>query len=200
MNIVDVAATPARWRAAVAATKTMLERVKDRFHLTPQGLAADAAYGSGLMIKWLMQRHIEPHIPLLDREHQTKGFFTRAELSFNAEANAFTCPHGKRLKSNGLVRDDGTVPYWASTKDCRDCPLKPRCTKGAKRIVTRSIYEEEREKVRALKGTPEFARSADERKKSARRLRCGLPTSNVTWVPDGSDCVGSPAHPMNSGS
>jgi hypothetical protein len=29
------------------------------------------------MIGWLMRRGIEPHIPLLDREHQTNGFFTR---------------------------------------------------------------------------------------------------------------------------
>jgi hypothetical protein len=71
--IIDVAATPARWSAEVASTKIMLERVKDRFHLAPQRLATDAAYGSGLMIKWLMQRDIEPHIPPLDREHHTKG-------------------------------------------------------------------------------------------------------------------------------
>jgi hypothetical protein len=72
--IVDVKATPARWSAEVAATKTMLERTRECFGLTPQRLAADAAYGSGLMIGWLMRRGIEPHIPLLDREHQTKGF------------------------------------------------------------------------------------------------------------------------------
>jgi IS5 family transposase len=67
--IVDVEATPARWSAEVAATKTMLERTQDCFGLKPQRLAADAAYGSGLMIGWLMRRRIEPHIPLLDREH-----------------------------------------------------------------------------------------------------------------------------------
>ena len=77
--IVEVAATPARWSAEVAATKTMLERVKELFGLKPHRLAADAAYGSGLMIKWLMRHDIEPHIPLLDRERQTKGFFTRSE-------------------------------------------------------------------------------------------------------------------------
>jgi len=30
--------------------------------LTPKTLAADAAYGSGLMLDWLMGRGIEPHI------------------------------------------------------------------------------------------------------------------------------------------
>jgi hypothetical protein len=66
--IVDVEATPARWQAEVAATKTMLERTKERSGLHPRRPAADTAYGSGLMIGWLMRRGIEPHVPLLDRE------------------------------------------------------------------------------------------------------------------------------------
>jgi hypothetical protein len=143
----------------------VLERTRECFGLNPQRLAADAAYGSGLMIGWLTRRRIEPHIPLLDREHQTKGFLTRADFSFDPQANAFTCPGGKQLKSSGLVREDGTVPYFASTKDCRACALKPRCTKGTKRIVTRNLFEAERDHVRALKGTEAFARSARERRK-----------------------------------
>ena len=107
--IVDVEATPARWQVEVAATKTMLERTKGRFGLHPQRLAADTAYGSGLMIGWLMRRGIEPHVPLLDRERQTRGFFTKADFKFDDQTNTFTCPGGKALKSNGLVRDDGTV-------------------------------------------------------------------------------------------
>ena len=163
--ILDVEATPARWTAEVAATKTMLERTQECFGLKPQRLAADAAYGSGLMIGWLMRHGIEPHIPLLDREHQTNGFFTRADFTFDPQDNVFVCPGGKQLKSSGLVREDGTVPYFASTKDCRACALKPRCTKGTKRIVTRNIFEAEREHVRALRETEAFERSARERRK-----------------------------------
>jgi hypothetical protein len=39
-----------------------------------------------------MQRGIEPHVPLFDREHQTNGFFTRAHFTFDAENNIFVCP------------------------------------------------------------------------------------------------------------
>jgi len=117
------------------------------------------------MIGWLTRREIEPHIPLLDREHQTNGFFTRVNFTFDPKDNVFVCPGGKQLKSTGLVREDGTVPYLASTKDCRACALKPCCTKGKKRIVTRNLFEAEREHVRALKGTEAFERSARERRK-----------------------------------
>lgn len=163
--IVDVQATPARWSAEVAATRAMLLRTETCFDLKPQRLAADTAYGSGLMIGWLMRRGIMPHVPILDREHQTKGLFTRADFSFDPQQNVFICPGGNPLKSSGLVREDGTVPYWASTRHCRICSLKPRCTTGAKRIVTRNLFEAEREQVRALKATEAFERSARERKK-----------------------------------
>jgi len=33
------------------------------FGLAPQRLPADAAYGSGLMVGWLIRRGIEPHVP-----------------------------------------------------------------------------------------------------------------------------------------
>jgi hypothetical protein len=52
--IVDVEATPARWSAEIAATKRMRERTQECFGLKPERLAADAAYGSGLMIGWFV--------------------------------------------------------------------------------------------------------------------------------------------------
>ncbi len=74
------------------------------------------------------------------------------------------------MTTNGLVRDDGAVAYWASTKDCRLWALKARCTTAAKRIVTRNAFETEREQVRALHGAPAFERSARERKKVEMRF------------------------------
>jgi hypothetical protein len=52
--IVDVEATPARTSDEVAATKTMIERTKQRLNLTPNRLAADTAYGT---VAWLACRH-----------------------------------------------------------------------------------------------------------------------------------------------
>jgi len=86
------------------------------------------------------------------------------------------------------------VPYFASTKDCRACALKPHCTKGTKRIVTRNLFEAEREHARRLRGTEAFERSARERRKvemafahlkrnlGFRRLRCvALPAPRTSF-------------------
>lgn len=93
--IVDVEPSPARWTAEVAATRAMIERTKSRFDLQPKRLAADTAYGSAGNLAWLMERGIEPHIPIFDRTSQTNGVFTRNDLTFDRERNVFICRAAK---------------------------------------------------------------------------------------------------------
>jgi transposase len=100
--ILDVEASPARWTAEVAATRTMIERVAARFALRPKKLAADTAYGSGGNLAWLIQRGIEPHIPVLDRSMKTNGVFTRNDFTFDRDLNVFICP--RRQASAALPR------------------------------------------------------------------------------------------------
>lgn len=48
--ILDVEATPACFSAEVAATRTLVSRVKDELSLAPESLAADKAYGNGPLL------------------------------------------------------------------------------------------------------------------------------------------------------
>ena len=50
----------------------MLERVS-HFGVRPLNLAADKAYGSGEFLAWLLERDIQPHIPVIDRRHPHAG-------------------------------------------------------------------------------------------------------------------------------
>jgi hypothetical protein len=59
--VVDVESAPAHWNAEVPATNSILKQTQECFGLKPCGLATDAAYGSGLMIGWLMRHGIGPH-------------------------------------------------------------------------------------------------------------------------------------------
>jgi hypothetical protein len=60
--IVDVEATPARTYDEVAATRTMIERTRQRFGLNPKRLAADTAYGIGRFLAFVIGAGIVPHI------------------------------------------------------------------------------------------------------------------------------------------
>ena len=163
--IVDVEATPTRISKEVDATETMLDRVRERFGLDPERIAADVAYGTGELLGKLVERDILPHIPVWDRSGAAaEGRFTRADFRFDKDRNVYVCPNGKELRTSGMVHDGTTLRYRARKSDCGLCPLKPNCTTGPARLLNRDVNEEARDRVRALMKTEEYRVSARQRK------------------------------------
>ena len=145
---------------------SMVERVRDRFDLTPQRLCADTAYGSGKTLKALMDCGIEPHVPVIDKSKRSDGTFSRSDFEYDSERDVYTCPGGKVLRTTGNVHSDDTLRYRAKTHDCRCCPLKSRCCPNMPaRRIPRDVNEDVREYVRALANTDAFKRSRNDRKK-----------------------------------
>ena len=69
------------------------------------------------------------------------------------------------------MHDGRTILYRASTRHCGPCPLKPKCTPNVTfRKIPRDVHEDARDATRALMGTPEFAKSRNERKKVEMRF------------------------------
>jgi hypothetical protein len=166
--IVDVEASTAIRQAEVTAAKTMIDRVDQRFGLYPERLAADAAYGSGEMLEWLVhQRGIEPHIPVFDKSARSDGTFSRSDFTYDPERDVYVCPGGKMLTCKGTVVNDGTtLIYRASKYDCSSCALKARCcTNAPARKVPRSIHEGARDMARDIAKTDAYTISRRSRKK-----------------------------------
>src|ERR1019366_3586929 len=156
--IVGVEATPALFSQEAVAAQKMLENLR-RLGLDPESLGADKAYGSGQFLAWLLERKIAPHIPVIDRQHQTQGRFTKEQFEYDAATNSFTCPHGQTLKYRGLNRQTQMYVYSTRPSQCQGCPLKAQCITGTSRKVTVHWYEEARQATRALKGTPAYEQS-----------------------------------------
>src|SRR5713226_10465884 len=127
--IVAVEATPARFRQEMLAARRMLQQV-DKLGLRPESLAADKAYGSGEFLAWLLERDIQPHIPVIDRRHQTQGHFTREQFRYEPQENAYYCPEGKPLRYRGLSRSSQGYIYRATEAQCQGCQQKKLCTPG----------------------------------------------------------------------
>jgi len=164
--IVDVEATPTRITKEVAATETMLKRVRDCLDLKPKRIAGDVAYGTGKMLGWLREQRIEPHIPVWDKGGRDDGTLSREAFIFDEDRNVYVCPQGKTLKTTGRAHDGKTLLYRASKHDCDPCPLKPRCCPNTpSRKVPRDINEEARDYTRSLMKTEPYLQSARERKK-----------------------------------
>jgi transposase len=167
--IVDVEATPTRISKEIDATETMIERTQDRFALKPRHVAGDVAYGTGEMLGWLVDRDIDPHVPVWDQSEVTaEGKFTRADFAYEKDRDLYICPGGKELKTSGTVHDGTTIKYIAMRSDCTQCPLKPKCTTGRERRISRDVNQEARDYTRALMETDAYKHSRSQRKKIER--------------------------------
>jgi transposase len=163
--IVDVEATPTRISKEVDAAETMLDRVRDRFELEPERMTGDVAYGTGALLGSLVERDIDPHIPVWDQSKiAAAGKFTRADFRFDKEKNVYVCPNGSELRTSGTAHNGTTLKYIARKSDCTQCPLKPNCTAGSARRIQRDVNEEARDYARALRETEEYRVSARQRK------------------------------------
>jgi transposase len=172
--IVDVEATRSIRQAEVGSTRTMLDRVKDKFDLHPERLIADTAYGSGPMLDWLVDRGIAPHIPVIDQAGRTDGTWSRDDFEWDAKNDKYICPEGQSLKqfrrnysdpSRGPT-DNGRKKYRALKLTCQSCPSKAKCCPNADfRSITREEHEDARQVARDIAKTKQYKVSMRLRKK-----------------------------------
>jgi hypothetical protein len=88
--IVDVEPSTANRTQEVESTKTMVNRVEERFGIKPQRLIGDTAYGTAAMLNWIVEtKKIEPHSPVWQKYEGEAGLFGMADFSWDAEADRY---------------------------------------------------------------------------------------------------------------
>jgi len=173
--IVDVEATPAFRSDEVESTRTMINRVEQRFDLKPRRLVGDMAYGAAPMLGWLVHdKHIEPHVPVWDKTGRTDGSLSVSDFQWHEDRNEYICPAGHPLRSEWRqftsprthITNADTVIYRASQKSCTGCAHKTSCCPNTPhRKIARSVYEDARDVARTVCTTPAYAQSRRDRKK-----------------------------------
>lgn len=163
--IVDVEATPARLSQEIVAAKTMLDRSRTRHGFHPDRVAADGSYGTGPFLAWLLKREVTPHVPVLNRQHQTKGKYDLSHFQYDPERDSYTCLEGHEMPLRRIKEADRIKSYFAGKDTCGACPIKKACTDAPFRTVTRHMDEEARQTVRELRDTAAYDESRRRRKK-----------------------------------
>lgn len=90
---------------------------------------------------------------------KAKGRFGKQDFVYLAGDDVYRCPAGERLSYRYTSEEDGKTlrRYW--TCSCASCPLKPQCTTGKERRITRWEHEHVVEAVqRRLDENPEAMR------------------------------------------
>ncbi len=173
--IVDVEATAAHRTQEVNSTKTMVDRVEQRFGMKPRRLVGDTAYGTAEMLGWMVNdKHIAPHVSVWDRTDRKDGSLSASDFVWDGRTNEYRCPRGFALRSERRpftqprdhITKVGTIVYRSSQQDCAGCPLKQSCCpKTPIRKIARSVHEDARDVAREIAKTPEFRQSKRQRKK-----------------------------------
>jgi len=165
--IVDTEPTPAFRLDEVESTKTMINRVEQRFNLKPKRLIGDTAYGSAAILDWMVEtKQIEPHTPVWDKAQRNDGSYSRADFTWHEDDNEYRCPQGHVLHTTGKTTHANTVIYRSRNLECATCPDKQTCCPNTPhRKIARSIYEKSRDVARNIAQTPEYLQSRRDRKK-----------------------------------
>ena len=173
--IMDVEATPAHRTQEVESTRTMIDRVEQRFDIKPRRLVGDTAYGTAPLLGWMVEsKKIEPHVPVWDKTVRKDGSLSIGEFRWQPERNEYVCPEGHLLRNDRRqfttprtrITKADTIIYRASQADCIACGTKDRCCPSTPfRKIARSIHEGAREMARSIAQTPHYSQSRRERKK-----------------------------------
>jgi transposase len=164
--IVGVQATAARMSQETVAAQDMIARFARCQGREPASVGADATYGNGEFLQWLLDRGITPFMRTRDSAlRKNNPGYGPERFTYLLESNSYRCPAGEQLNYVGLNVRNRAHAYIGSAKRCGACSQKAQCTSGRYKYLAIHIHESARQRARELATTPEFSKAQRQRKK-----------------------------------
>jgi transposase len=164
--IVGVQATAARMSQETVAAQDMIARFAEWQGRVPESVVADATYGNGEFLQWLMERGITPSMRTRDSAlRKNNPLYGPERFTYLPESNRYLCPAGEQLNYVGLNVRNRAHAYIGSGKRCGACSQKAQCTSGRYKYLAIHMHEPARQRARDLANTPAFATAQRKRKK-----------------------------------
>jgi hypothetical protein len=164
--IVGVQATAARMSQETVAAQDMIARFVRWQGREPASVAADASYGNGEFLQWLLDRGVTPYMRTRDSAlRKNNPGYGPERFTYMPGNNSYRCPAGEQLNYVGLNVRNRAHAYIGSAKRCGACLQKAQCTTGRYKYLAIHIHESARQRARELANTPEFSSAQRQRKK-----------------------------------
>jgi transposase len=153
----------------------MAQQGKQALDIESLTVVADTGYSNGEHGERCEQAQITAIVPRAQTVNpEGKQYFSRDRFSYDAQTDSYQCPAGAALTVGKVSYTEAKKEYW-NGKACKDCALKPQCTKAAKRTIVRSFYEDAREAM--------HRRSISDRKwMKLRRSLVEHPFGTMKWM------------------
>jgi hypothetical protein len=144
--------------------RDLLWRVRFRRKLRPRQVTGDTTYGTVENVVALEDASIRAYVPLPDWGSRRPASFGPDDFAYDAEADAYRCPEGHRLRRETAKYEKQVVVYRGEAATCNACPVKAACTESDRgRIVHRSFYADYLEKVRGYHATAAYRKAMRKR-------------------------------------
>ena len=140
--IVGVQATAARLSQETVAAQDMIARFAQWQGRKPVSVAADATYGNGEFLQWLMERGITLYMRTRDsalRKHSP--LYGPERFTYLPESNRYLCPAGQPLNYGGHNARNRTHVYIGTRKRCGGCSQKAQCTTSPLKYLAIHMHE-----------------------------------------------------------
>lgn len=166
--ITDVHVTPGNVHDSRPYLKR-LDRQQTRFGFKVEAVGLDSGYLTVPICHGLVQRKIMGVIAHR-RFKPKKGFFPKWKFRYDYKTDTYTCPNHQKLCYSTTNRE-GYRQYHSDPEICKTCPFLSQCTESRnhKKILTRHVWEESKEKVRENRLTPEGKQIYKKRKETIER-------------------------------
>jgi len=139
----------------------MAEQVRTAIDTEDLTVVADRGYYKGEEVLACHETGITTYLPKpKTSNNQAKGLFGRDDFCYDPKADEYCCPAGERLIRHTTTQEKGRTLYRYWSSNCQRCALKPQCTTGMERRVTRWEHESVLEALRErLDRSPEIMRT-----------------------------------------
>ncbi len=142
----------------------MAEKAKAALGVDELDVVADRGYFSAEQILECAEADVTPTLPKPQTSsNRKKGMFVKPDFRYMADGDVYICPAGETLTWRFVTKEGGLVVsrYW--TNACGACALKPQCTTGSERRISRWEHEHLVEEVqRRLDENPQAMRQRRE--------------------------------------
>lgn len=129
------------------AMGNMLQRAKSILHSNQFTALYDKGYHTGSEFDMADTLGIKVMVAIPGKSTSSQApdpAYNVEHFIYNENENTYTCPQGHTLTTNGTWHktDNGSRFQQYKTKQCRDCPVRSKCTKSKKnsKIVQRRRY------------------------------------------------------------
>ena len=130
----------------------MAKKAKKELKVKTLTVVADAGYYKSKDIRGCQNRCITVLVPKPSTSNnKAAGLYDKKDFRYDAMADQYRCPAGEILPRRHSSKEKGKKMhyYYASQPTCRACHLKPQCTTGKTRRVSRWKHEAALEKAEA---------------------------------------------------